>query len=69
MSPFADNIMVHADPFHSYCVAIVAVAPQAVENWALKQGIKFTGIADLCQQEETLEAVHVSLVKVCTLFR
>lgn len=53
-------------------MAIVAVAPQAIENWALKQGIKFTGIAlfaDLCQKEETLEAVHVSLVKVCTLFR
>ncbi|KAM0939924.1 putative long-chain-fatty-acid--CoA ligase [Dioscorea sansibarensis] len=63
VSPYVDNIMVHTDPFHSNCVAVVAPAPQAVENWAPKQGIKFTGIADLCQKQETLEAVHQSLVK------
>lgn len=61
--PYVDNIMLHANPFHSYCVALVVPAPQAVENWASKQGITYTDFADLCQKEETMKEVHGSLVK------
>nr|XP_010930884.1 long chain acyl-CoA synthetase 9, chloroplastic [Elaeis guineensis]XP_010930885.1 long chain acyl-CoA synthetase 9, chloroplastic [Elaeis guineensis] len=63
VSPYVDNIMLHCDPFHSYSVALVVPAQQAVENWAMKQGIAYSGFADLCQKEETVKEVHRSLVE------
>ncbi|KAK6775684.1 hypothetical protein RDI58_026685 [Solanum bulbocastanum] len=63
VSPYVDNIMLHADPFHSYCVAIVVAAQAAVEDWARKHGINFGGFQELCQKEETIKEVYASLVK------
>ena len=65
VSPYVDNIMLHADPFHSYCVALVVAAPQAIEYWARSKGITFSDFAELCRKEETVKEVHASLVKVC----
>ena len=64
MSPYVDNIMLHANSFHSYCVALVVASLPAVEGWASKQGIAFINFSDLCQKEETVKEVHASLVKV-----
>ncbi|KAJ4840379.1 Long chain acyl-CoA synthetase 9, chloroplastic [Turnera subulata] len=63
VSPYVDNIMVHADPFHSFCVALVVAAQPALEEWASKQGIAFTDFADLCGKKETITEVHSSLVQ------
>ncbi|KAL4283795.1 hypothetical protein GQ457_16G019680 [Hibiscus cannabinus] len=63
ISPYVDSIMLHADPFHSYCVALVVASQQAVEDWASKQGIVFTDFADLCEKEETIKEVLSSLVQ------
>lgn len=63
ISPYVDNIMLHADSFRSYCVALVLASQPTVEGWALKQGIAFVDFADLCQKEETVREVHGSLVK------
>ncbi|KAF5746845.1 Long chain acyl-CoA synthetase 9 isoform 1 [Tripterygium wilfordii] len=62
-SPYVDNIMLHADPYNSYAVALVVVAQHAVEDWASKQGIAFNDFADLCETEETVKEVHASLIK------
>ncbi|TXG52980.1 hypothetical protein EZV62_022149 [Acer yangbiense] len=64
VSPYVDNIMLHADPFHSYCVALVVAAQHAVEDWAANQGIVYADFAELCDKEETVKEVHASLVKV-----
>lgn len=64
VSPYVDNIMLHADPFHNYCVALVVPSQHAVEDWATKRGIAFTNFSDLCQKEEPVKEVHGSLVKV-----
>ncbi|GMI77180.1 long chain acyl-CoA synthetase 9 [Hibiscus trionum] len=64
ISPYVDNIMLHADPFHSYCVALVVASQHAVEDWASKQGIVFTDFADLCEKEETIKEVLSSLVQM-----
>ncbi|OMO59501.1 AMP-dependent synthetase/ligase [Corchorus capsularis] len=64
VSPYVDNIMLHADPFHSYCVALVVASQPAVEEWASKRGVAFTDFADLCEKEETIKEVHSSLVQV-----
>ncbi|XP_020573584.1 long chain acyl-CoA synthetase 9, chloroplastic-like [Phalaenopsis equestris] len=63
VSPYVENIMLHADPFHSYCVALVTVAPQALESWAQRHRIAFRDITDLCLKEETVKEVHASLAK------
>lgn len=60
--------MLHADPFHSYCVALVVPMAQSLEDWAEKLGISYTDLADLCQKEECVKEVHASLVKVMTRF-
>lgn len=62
VSPYVDNILMHADPFHSYCVALVVASQPAVEEWAAKQGIVYN---DLCEKEETVKEVYASIVKVC----
>ncbi|XP_058190113.1 long chain acyl-CoA synthetase 9, chloroplastic [Rhododendron vialii] len=63
VSPYVENIMLHADPFHSYCVALVVASQSALEGWASKQGIAFVDFADLCQKKETVTEVLASLVK------
>lgn len=62
-SPYVDNIMLHADPFNSYCVALVVASEPALRDWAVKQGISFSDFSDLCQREETIKEVHQSLVE------
>jgi hypothetical protein len=65
VSPYVDNMMLHADPFHSYCVALIVVAQPVLEEWASKRGIAFTSFAELCEKEEAIKEVQASLVKVC----
>ena len=57
--------MVHADPFHSYCVALVVTSQPAIEEWAQKEGIEFNDFASLCNKDETQKEVLKSLQKVC----
>lgn len=57
--------MLHADPFHNYCVALVVASQTTVEDWARKQGITFTDFADMCEKAETIKEVLTSLTKVC----
>ncbi|XP_031489091.1 long chain acyl-CoA synthetase 9, chloroplastic [Nymphaea colorata] len=68
-SPYVDNIMLHADPFHSYCVALVVPFAQPLEDWAEKQGLLYTDLTDLCQNEECIKEVHASLVKAAKNMR
>lgn len=60
--------MLHADPFHTYCVALVVPARQVLEQWAQSAGISFNDFADLCGKKETVSEVQQSLAKVCSLF-
>lgn len=62
-SPYVENIMLHCDPFNSYCVALVVASESVLQDWATKQGISFSGFPDLCQKEETVKEVLGSLVK------
>lgn len=63
VSPYVDNIMVYANSFHSYCVAIVVASQSALESWALQKGIKVVDFASLCEMSETVKEVYGSLVK------
>lgn len=62
-SPYVDNIMLHADPFHSYCVALITPVSQALENWAKTQGITYNDFSDLCQKKEAVKEVQASIVQ------
>lgn len=64
VSPYVDNIMVHANSFHSYCVALVVPSQSAVESWALQKGIAVDDFTSLCGMSEIVKEVYGSLVKV-----
>lgn len=65
--PYVDNIMIHADPFHNYCVALVVVAHSELKSWASQQGITYSDVSDLCEKQETVKEVLQCLAKVCIL--
>lgn len=64
VSPYVENIMVYADPFHSYAVAIVVASQPALESWAQKQEIQYKDFDQLCQSKEAIKEVLLSLQKV-----
>lgn len=64
-SNYVDNVMLYADPFHSYCVALVVPVHQALEKWAQEAGIQYKDFADLCEKSEAVNEVQQSFSKVC----
>lgn len=66
-SKFVENVMVYADPFNSYCVALVVPSRQVLEGWANESGIKYNDFPELCEKAEAKNEVQQSLVKVCSL--
>ncbi|KAH9322114.1 hypothetical protein KI387_016753, partial [Taxus chinensis] len=63
VSNYVDNIMVYADPFHNYCVALVVPSHQALESWAEKQRVVYKDLADLCEKAEAIKEVQSSILK------
>nr|XP_043621534.1 long chain acyl-CoA synthetase 8 [Erigeron canadensis] len=63
-SKYVENVMLHADPFHTYCVALVVPARQVLEQWAQSAGITYSDFAELCGKKETVSEVQQSLAKV-----
>lgn len=60
---YVDSIMVHADPFHSYCVALVVASHQSLEKWAQETGIEYKDFPDLCNKPEAVTEVLQSISK------
>ncbi|KAI3769520.1 hypothetical protein L6452_00626 [Arctium lappa] len=63
-SKYVENVMLHADPFHSYCVALVVPARHVLENWAQSAGISYKDFDELCGKKEAVSEVQQSLTKV-----
>uniref|UniRef100_A0A2N9E728 AMP-dependent synthetase/ligase domain-containing protein n=1 Tax=Fagus sylvatica TaxID=28930 RepID=A0A2N9E728_FAGSY len=61
---YVDNIMVYADPFHNYCVALVVPSHQVLEKWAQQASINYRDFSELCDKAETVSEVQQSLSKV-----
>ncbi|XP_066339007.1 long chain acyl-CoA synthetase 8-like [Miscanthus floridulus] len=68
-SNYVENIMVYADPFHNYCVALVVPAHQALEKWAQNSGINYKGFEELCQNDQAIKEVQQSLSKAAKVAR
>ncbi|XP_062199820.1 long chain acyl-CoA synthetase 8 [Phragmites australis] len=68
-SNYVDNIMVYADPFHNYCVALVVPAHQALQKWAQNSGINYKNFEELCQNDQATKEVQQSLSKVAKAAR
>lgn len=62
-SKYVENVMLHADPFHNYCVALVVPARQVLEQWAKSGGISYNDYAELCTKKEAISEVQQSLAK------
>lgn len=63
-SNYVDNIMLYADPFHSYCVALVVPSHSELQKWAQESGIQYTSFSELCDKPEAIKEVQASLSKV-----
>lgn len=63
-SSYVDNIMVYADPFHNYCVALVVPAHQVLETWAKEAGINCSDYVELCNKTEAVAEIKRSLSEV-----
>lgn len=63
-SSYVDNIMVYADPFRDYCIALVVPSHPSLRKWAEGAGILYTDISNLCDQAETVKEVQQSLSEV-----
>ncbi|KAK7393771.1 hypothetical protein VNO78_22335 [Psophocarpus tetragonolobus] len=61
---YVDNIMVYADPFYNYCVALVVASYQSLEKWAQQSGIEHRDFSELCSKPETVTEVLQSITKV-----
>ncbi|KAG8364503.1 hypothetical protein BUALT_Bualt18G0004000 [Buddleja alternifolia] len=62
-SSLVDSIMVYADPFNNFCVALVVPSRQVLERWAHESGIKYEEFSDLCEKAEAINEVQQSLIK------
>ncbi|KAM7495299.1 hypothetical protein LguiB_029908 [Lonicera macranthoides] len=62
-SHYIENIMVYADPFHNYCVALVVPSRQVLEKWARENGIEYKDFSDLCNNVAATSEVQQSLSK------
>ncbi|KAK9691235.1 hypothetical protein RND81_09G184400 [Saponaria officinalis] len=62
-SNYVDNVMVHADPFHSFCVALVVPSHSALEKWAKESGVQYSSFPELCDKAEAIKEVQTSLSK------
>ncbi|KAL2944255.1 Long chain acyl-CoA synthetase 8 [Bienertia sinuspersici] len=63
-SNYVESIMVYADPFHDYCVALVVPSSSVLENCSEKFGVKYSSFSQLCDQVEAMNEVQASLLKV-----
>ncbi|XP_057526905.1 long chain acyl-CoA synthetase 8 [Amaranthus tricolor] len=63
-SNYVDNIMLYADPFHSYCVALVVPSHSELQKWAQESGIQYTSLTELCDKPEVIKEVQASLSKI-----
>lgn len=60
--------MLHADPFHNYCVALVVPSHSVLEKWAQSSGVQYKDFTDLCDKKEAVEEVRKALAKVHKLY-
>lgn len=68
-SDYVDNIMVHANPFHNYCVALIVPSHRKLEKWAQEAGIQHQNFSELCNEADAVSEVEQSLSKVAKASR
>ncbi|XP_011008086.1 PREDICTED: long chain acyl-CoA synthetase 8-like [Populus euphratica] len=68
-SDYVDNIMVHANPFHNYCVALIVPSRHVLEKWAQEAGIQHQNFSELCSEADAVSEVEQSLSKVAKALR
>lgn len=56
--------MLHADPFHSYCVALVVASQSALEDWAEATNVVYDSFPDLCSKTQAIREVLSSITQV-----
>lgn len=65
---YTESIMVYADPYNSYCIALVVPARKELEKWAQGAGVQYKDFSALCDSPEAVSEVYQALSKVSLLF-
>ncbi|KAF3655783.1 Long chain acyl-CoA synthetase 9, chloroplastic [Capsicum annuum] len=68
-SDYVESIMVYADPFHSYCVALVVPSRQVLEKWSQENSIQHKDFSELCDKAESVNEIKQSISKVAKAAR
>ncbi|KAM5580348.1 long chain acyl-CoA synthetase 8-like [Rosa sericea] len=63
-SNYVEKIMAFADPYYTYCIALVVPVRQELEKWAQEAGLKYNDFSELCGKNEAVSEVQQSLYKV-----
>ena len=63
-SPYVHNLMVFADSFRNYCIALVVPSQRALEKWAQGAGIEYKNFDELCNNAAANKEVLKSLNEV-----
>lgn len=63
-SPLVDNLMMYADSFHSYAVALVVPEFDKLREMAASKGLDPTDTAGICSNTELVAEVLKSMIKV-----
>nr|GMC85700.1 long chain acyl-CoA synthetase 8-like [Ipomoea batatas] len=63
-SDYVASIMVYADPFHNYCIALIVPSREALLNWAEEYGFRTRNLPELCDRLEAIKEIQHSLYEV-----
>ncbi|CAI5516925.1 unnamed protein product [Closterium sp. Naga37s-1] len=64
VSSFVENVMLYADPFKTFTIALVVPSKPALAAWAKAQGVDSSDYAALCANPEAVSQVLKSLAVV-----
>ncbi|CAI7881044.1 unnamed protein product [Closterium sp. NIES-53] len=67
VSSFVENVMLYADPFKTFTIALVVPSKPALAAWAKAQGVDSSDYAALCANPEAVSQVLKSLAEVIWL--
>ncbi|XP_048235763.1 long chain acyl-CoA synthetase 7, peroxisomal isoform X1 [Ricinus communis] len=61
---FVSQCFIYGDSFNSFLVAVVAVDPDVLRDWAVSEGIKYDDLGQLCNDPRTRAAVLADMDEV-----
>jgi long-chain acyl-CoA synthetase len=62
LSPFISNVHIHGDN-RKFCVALITLASETIENWAKESGVAFESLLELSQNPKVKELLRKAVAE------